>query len=246
VISQIVSQFPVGTALLLACVALLVARPLATGLALRGAAISWQARVFIGWFGPRGLNSMLLALLVLHARVPHAEYLLAIVGVVVTISVIAHGVTATPLSTLYARTVEKKTLTEERGGNAAELFGKRGNDPPRIPAAELAHRLKSEQPPLVLDVRTRSQYRLDHTQIPGSIRVLPDDIDDWAEQQFHSSAVDVRSIIAYCTCPDDATSVAAARRLKKKGLEAAVLAGGFEAWKAKYPVEAIEAEPVLA
>jgi hypothetical protein len=168
VISQIVSQFPVGTALLLACVALLLARPLAIGLALRRSAISWQARVFIGWFGPRGLNSMLLALLVLHARVPHAEYLLAIVGVVVTISVIAHGVTATPLSALYAHTVEDKTLAEERGENAAELFGKRGDDPLRIPAAELAHRLESEQPPLILDARTRSQYRLDHTKIPGS------------------------------------------------------------------------------
>ncbi len=76
--------------------------------------------------------------------------------------------------------------------------------------------------------------------------MLPDDIDDWAEQHLRSSGADTRSIIAYCTCPDDATSMAAARRLKKKGLEAAVLAGGFEAWKRKYPVEAIEAEPVPA
>jgi len=83
-------------------------------------------------------------------------------------------------------------------------------------AAELAHRLESEQPPLVLDVRTRSQYRLDHTQIPGSIRVMPDDINDWAEQHPPSSAANTRSIIVYCTCPDDATSMAAARRLKKK------------------------------
>jgi sodium/hydrogen antiporter len=246
VISQIASQVPMAMTLLLAAVALLLARPLAIGLALRRATVSWQARAFIGWFGPRGLSSLLLALLVLEARVPHAEYLLAIIGVVVTISVIAHGVTATPLSALYAHTVESKTLIEERKGNAAGLFGERGEDAPRISPTELAEQLAGARPPLVLDIRTRSQYRLDHTRIPGSIRVLPDDVGAWAAQRLATSAPDPRAIVAYCTCPDDATSMAAARQLRKKGFEAAALAGGFEAWKSENPVEPIEAVAVPA
>ena len=36
-------------------------------------------------------------------RIPNAERVLGIVGVVVIVSVIAHGVTATPLTSWYAR-----------------------------------------------------------------------------------------------------------------------------------------------
>ena len=44
------------------------------------ATLSWEARVFVAWFGPRGLNSLLLALLVVHAGLPEATELLATVG----------------------------------------------------------------------------------------------------------------------------------------------------------------------
>jgi NhaP-type Na+/H+ and K+/H+ antiporter len=86
--------------LILAAVVIFVARPLAIGIVLRKAAVSNAARAFIGWFGPRGLNSLLLALLVVEAGVTNSEFLLAVAGVVVTVSVIAHGVSATPLSSL--------------------------------------------------------------------------------------------------------------------------------------------------
>jgi len=64
VISELAPEAPLFPALLLAAVVILVARPLAICLVLRHAAVSNAARVFIGWFGPRGLNSLLLALLV--------------------------------------------------------------------------------------------------------------------------------------------------------------------------------------
>ena len=73
---------------------------------------AWLA--FLGWFGPRGLNSLLFALLVVQAGLPQAEQLLAVVGAVVIVSVIAHGASATPLSAWYARRMARQTYPEER------------------------------------------------------------------------------------------------------------------------------------
>jgi NhaP-type Na+/H+ or K+/H+ antiporter len=244
VIYDIAREVPLGTTLLLAAVAVLLARPLAIALVLRGAAVSRQARAFIGWFGPRGLSSLLLALLIVKGGVPNAEYLFAVVGIVVTVSVVAHGVTATPLSALYVRAVERDTLAEERKGSASGLFEANHEDAPRIEPDELARRLRDEHPPIVLDVRTRSQYRQDDTRIPGSIRVLPDGIEEWASRCLSSrpTARRLRPVVTYCTCPNDATSADAARRLGAMGFDALALRGGFAAWKAKYAVEPVKKE----
>ena len=53
--------------------------------------------------------------------------------------------------------------------------------------------MSSPEPPTVLDVRTRSAYERDKATIPGSIRVLPDQVTEWAEGQSDS-----RRIVAYC------------------------------------------------
>jgi NhaP-type Na+/H+ or K+/H+ antiporter len=98
VTSEIAFEAPLGPTLLLAALVIFIPRPFAIGLVLRRVTVSPQARAFIGWFGPRGLNPLLLALLVLQNGVPGAEVLLAVVGVVVTVSVVAHRATATPLS----------------------------------------------------------------------------------------------------------------------------------------------------
>ena len=47
-----------------------VIRPPVLAMVLLKARMSWPARLFISWFGPRGLNSLLLALLVVIADVP--------------------------------------------------------------------------------------------------------------------------------------------------------------------------------
>ena len=201
VISEIAFEAPLLPTLLLAALILFVARPLAIGLVLRRAAVSRAARAFIGWFGPRGLNSLLLALLVVESGVPGAEFLLAVVGVVVTVSVVVHGATATPLSALYGRTVERMTLQEERESTAAGLFTHE-EGAPRITPEELAERLEGPDPPLILDVRTRSQYERDATQIPGSVRVPPDQVQDWAMRYLADhpdGEPHLRPIVTYCT-----------------------------------------------
>ena len=121
-ISDISLEVPLVPVLVLAVVVIFVARPLAIGLVLRRTAMSNAARAFIGWFGPRGLNSLLLALLVVQNGVADGEFLLAVTGLVVTVSVVVHGASATSLSALYGRAAERRTLQEERAGTAAGLI----------------------------------------------------------------------------------------------------------------------------
>lgn len=66
----------------------------------------------------------------------------------------------------------------------------------------------------------------------NSVRVLPDQVTDWA-----SSIDKEKLIVAYCSCPDDATSRHVTRQLIDLGHNARVLEGGFDAWSARYPLE---------
>jgi len=101
VLSTSLTSLALAPALLLAIIVVIIARPLLINFVLLKANISRTARAFIGWFGPRGLSSLLFALLVVHAGVKDAEQLFAITGVVVLVSVIIHGISATPLSAWY-------------------------------------------------------------------------------------------------------------------------------------------------
>lgn len=180
--------------LIFALVVLLVVRPAAIGLVLGRADISRRARVFIGWFGPRGLSSLLFALLLVRAGVPGSGTILAIVGSVVVISVIAHGASAAPLAGRYRRAMAQSTLPEERSGTAEGLFFHEEAPVPRITPAQLAEQMESGAPPVILDVRSRSSYDRDNARIPGSIRVLPDEVEEWAAGQSRA-----RVVVTYCT-----------------------------------------------
>jgi NhaP-type Na+/H+ or K+/H+ antiporter len=227
-LSTQLATIPWSPALAVAVLALLLIRPLSLILVLLRAKMSLFARAFIGWFGPRGLNSLLLALLVVHAHVPGAEYLLSVTGIVVVVSVLAHGISATPLSGWYGRRVARaqKTLAEERASDFPDLFEPEPTTIPRISVEQLAAQLASAQPPLVLNVQARAHYARDEGEIPGSIRVLPDQVADWAANQRLD-----RPIVTYCSCPDEASSARAARLLVNLGFQAAALQGGYAAWQ---------------
>jgi NhaP-type Na+/H+ or K+/H+ antiporter len=193
-LSSLAGTVPLLPALLFALFVLVVARPLAIGLVLRKALVSKRARTFIGWFGPRGLSSLLFALLVVSEGVPGAERLLAITGIVVIASVFAHGVSATPLIAAYGRAMARETLPEEREATATGLFGGAYEEVPRVTPDELAVSLAGPNPPLVLDVRTSSASGRGEAGIPGSVRVPPGEVADWAARQPRG-----RPIVAYCT-----------------------------------------------
>ena len=200
VVSGLFVEVPLVPALLLALVVIFVARPLAIWVVLRGAAVSNAAKAFVGWFGPRGLNSLLLALLVIQAGVSDAEFLLAVTGVVVTVSVLFHGASATPLSALYGRAVESHTFQEERESGGG-IFEGAAAETTRTKPEQLYKMLESDDPPLVLDVRTRSQYEQDKSRIPGSIRVRPDEVEEWARERKEERGDQIQGqrIVAYCT-----------------------------------------------
>ena len=196
VLSESLGMLPLWPTLALAGIALVVARPLVLGLLLsvRSVALSRAARGFIAWFGPRGLNSLLFALLVVVNRVPNSELLFAATGGVVVTSILAHGISATPVTSWYARRVATETLAEEREETASGLFASHVDDVARIGIDELHALLADEDPPLLLDVRSRSQYRHDAATIPGSIRVMLDDITAWAAAQREKKLA-----VLYCT-----------------------------------------------
>ena len=233
-LSTLLGTIALVPAFILAVVALVGIRPAALGIILQKAKMSNTARLFMGWFGPRGLSSLLLALLAVQAGAPDAEKLLAITGMVVVVSVIAHGVTATPFATVYANRVAKAQLTmaEERESSFVGLFEPDADEIKRISPDELSAQLASDHPPLLLDVRSRAHYERDRGQIPGSVRVLPDQIEDWA-----TIAPKDRPIVAYCTCPDEASSGRVSRHLEALGFQASALQGGYNAWEAKYHIE---------
>jgi len=112
----------------------------------------------------------------------------------VLISVFVHGATAAPLAAWYARWIARETLPEEREGMAAGLFGNTSQQVPRISTDELADQLAGSDPPVVLDVRSRSEYDRDNARIPGSIRVLPDRVEEWAAGRSRD-----RPVVAFCT-----------------------------------------------
>ena len=194
VLSGIFDEVDVLPTLLVAAILIFLVRPGVLGIVLARAKMSLEAHAFVSWFGPRGLNSLLLALLVVHAGIDGAELLLATVGLVVLASTVVHGATATAASGWYERRAERSTLVEEREATAAGLFEHDETAIQRIKPEELRGLLDTEKPPLILDVRSPPSYERDGGQIPGSVRVPPDRLLKWDPGDVRD-----RLIVAYCT-----------------------------------------------
>ncbi|MBI5105673.1 MAG: sodium:proton antiporter [Solirubrobacterales bacterium] len=63
---------------------------------------------FLGWFGPRGLASIVFAVIVIEeSQLPHEHLLVLAIYLTVGLSVLAHGLTAAPLAGRYARWYEQ-------------------------------------------------------------------------------------------------------------------------------------------
>ncbi len=78
--------------------ALTVMRMLPTALSLVGIGVSVPAKLFLGWFGPRGLASIVFIVIVSHEKLPGNPILVGSVVTTVLFSVIAHGLSANPLA----------------------------------------------------------------------------------------------------------------------------------------------------
>jgi NhaP-type Na+/H+ or K+/H+ antiporter len=77
-------------------------------LALSGTGLSRASIAFVGWFGPRGLASIILVLVVVDEEpgLPALDLVIAATAVTVLASVFLHGITARPLTRAYSRAIE--------------------------------------------------------------------------------------------------------------------------------------------
>lgn len=104
---------------LYALLSLTVIRMLPVAVSLIGTHLRGVSIVFTGWFGPRGLASIVLGLIVVEEAplLAGRDQLEALVAMTVLLSVLLHGVTAAPLSTVYARRVERMAddVPEKKG-----------------------------------------------------------------------------------------------------------------------------------
>lgn len=105
---------------LYALLSLTVIRIVPIYLSLAGLGESVSSRLFLGWFGPRGLASIVFAIMVMNAGVPHAKYLVIVVVCTVFLSLIAHGLSAMPL----ARWIGKKETALDRTHADQEAGGR--------------------------------------------------------------------------------------------------------------------------
>ena len=90
-----------GTALFL----FVVARPLSVLLGLAGTGLATRVKLFIGWFGVRGIGSLYYLMYAMNHGLPGAlaRDLIDITVVVVALSIIVHGVSVKPLMDKFTK-----------------------------------------------------------------------------------------------------------------------------------------------
>lgn len=115
-----------GPTLAFAAVALL-ARPAVFLVSLAGSSLELRSRLFVAWFGPRGLSSLLLVLLPAFAGTSGSDRLFAICSLVVLLSVALHG--GAPLLPIWTRHRLPAASPEAAGASLEEP-----GEPPGAPA----------------------------------------------------------------------------------------------------------------
>ena len=100
-----------GATLVYAVAALLIVRPVAVAVSMIGTHFRIPTVAFLGWFGPRGIASLILAALVAKKfDVPNIDTILAVVAVTVALSVLLHGLSAAPGSSSYGDWLRRSGL----------------------------------------------------------------------------------------------------------------------------------------
>ncbi|MEO1365748.1 MAG: cation:proton antiporter [Acidobacteriota bacterium] len=93
-----------------------------TALSLVGAKLKAPTILFLGWFGPRGIASILFGLLVIdRSELVNREEIFAVVLVTVLLSVLLHGVTASAGASWYSRHAEAIDRDDPVHGDVPEM-----------------------------------------------------------------------------------------------------------------------------
>ena len=104
-----------------ALLSLTVIRMLPIAVSLVGSGVRAPTMLFLGWFGPRGLASILFVLLILEGSdVPHREQILSVTVLTVALSALLHGISAAPFARRYGRLAKSMGECQENQ-DAVEL-----------------------------------------------------------------------------------------------------------------------------
>ena len=69
---------------------------------------SLKEKMFIGWFGPRGLASIVFGIIILDVNLPNQKEIILTVVCTILVSVVAHGFSASPLIKWLNKSVGQK------------------------------------------------------------------------------------------------------------------------------------------
>jgi NhaP-type Na+/H+ or K+/H+ antiporter len=124
---------------------LTVVRMVPVAVSMWGSAARLPTVAFLGWFGPRGLASIVFAVIVIEeSHLPHEQLVVHAVYVTVGLSVLAHGLTAAPLARRYAawherHPGERLESTTAEVTRPRESFSRDEPPSPRDPEASNRH-----------------------------------------------------------------------------------------------------------
>lgn len=91
-----------------AALSLTLVRMVPVFLCVSGQKFRWDTKLFLGWFGPRGLASIVFLVMVMDAGIPGSEPITSTVMWTILLSVAAHGLTAIPLAGIYGGRVKAR------------------------------------------------------------------------------------------------------------------------------------------
>jgi NhaP-type Na+/H+ or K+/H+ antiporter len=106
VVGQSISAFS-WRVVLYAVLSLTLIRMVPVFLVLAGMKLRIDEKIFIGWFGPRGLASIVFAVIVLNKQLPGGDIISMTVVCTILMSVVAHGLSANPLIAALAARLRK-------------------------------------------------------------------------------------------------------------------------------------------
>jgi cell volume regulation protein A len=160
---------------------------------LAGLNLNMRDRRLIAVFGPRGLSSLLLALLPVFAGIPNAEQIFALTSVVVLLSIVVHG----GGTAFFLRRSASRGVV----GPAAVLAPLSRSAVAVEPAVgpitidEMRALQAKGESMVIVDARSIASYNSDPLEAVGAVRLSPDDpVRDATEQRLSQRA----TLVVYC------------------------------------------------
>jgi NhaP-type Na+/H+ or K+/H+ antiporter len=101
-----------------ALLSLTLVRMLPVFLVLAGTGIRSDEKLFMGWFGPRGLASIVFAIMVIHEHLPGGDIITSTVVCTIVFSIIAHGLSANPGIAMLVARLKRDHVSSESDAQA--------------------------------------------------------------------------------------------------------------------------------